>query len=61
MTLNSPQDYTGPTIISGGTLKLSVPISLAIANPSFESYGTLGGGSYGYQPGGASWTFVGQA
>ncbi len=61
LTLNSPQDYTGPTVISGGTLKLSVPLSLAIANHSFETYDALGGGSYGYQPSGASWTFASHA
>ncbi|RSK25244.1 LamG-like jellyroll fold domain-containing protein [Hymenobacter metallilatus] len=34
-----------------------IVISGAVTNPSFESYGALGNGSYGYAPAGASWAF----
>ena len=29
----------------------------AVLNPSFETFGSLSNGNYGYNPGGASWTF----
>lgn len=57
LTLGGQQGYTGPTVISGGTLKLSAPIALTIANGSFQTYTSLASGSYGYNPAGATWTF----
>ena len=55
LTLGASSTYGGATVISGGTLKLSPRIDFA--NGGFETHDALGGGSYGYQPTGATWTF----
>lgn len=57
LTVGAPQTYTGPTSISGGTLKLgSSTRSLSIYNSNFESP-SLGGGGWSYNTSGTGWTF----
>ena len=55
LTLGASSTYGGATVISGGTLKLNPRIDFA--NAGFETHDGLAGGSYGYQPTGATWTF----
>ncbi len=60
LTLGGLNTYTGPTVVSDGTLKLgaaATPIALTIANASFQTYTSLASGTFGYNPAGASWTF----
>ena len=59
LTLDGSSTYGGATVISGGTLKLSPRIDFA--NAGFETHDGLAGGSYGYQPTGATWTFGGNS
>ena len=60
LTLAGSNTYTGATVVSGGTLELSgvPPMAAFVANPSFETHGTLSnGGAWSYNPTGATWTF----
>ncbi len=62
LTLGGVNTYTGPTVVSDGTLKLgasATTIALTIANASFQTYTSLGTGNatFGYNSTGASWTF----
>ena len=57
LTLGGSNTYTGPTVVSDGTLKLTPITALTIANASFQTYTSLANGSFGYNPAGASWTF----
>ena len=61
LTLGAAETYGGSTVISGGTLKLGATVNVTFSNPGFETFNPLAGGSYGYSPTGASWTFGGNA
>ena len=62
-TLAGPCAYSGSTTVSGGTLKLELPPApegtVTLENGSFETHDALAndGGTWGYNPTGATWTF----
>ncbi len=62
LTLTALNSYTGPTTISGGTLRV-VPLGglmAAVANSGFEAP-VKGLGGFEYNPTGGPWTFTGGA
>jgi hypothetical protein len=63
LVLSGSNTYSGVTLITGGVLQLPpAGAVVAVANPSFETHGTLANGSWGYNPSGATWVFsVGNA
>jgi autotransporter-associated beta strand protein len=59
LVLSGSNTYSGVTLITGGVLQLPpAGAVVTVANPSFETHGTLANGSYGYNPSGATWVFT---
>lgn len=63
LTLAGANAYEGVTVVQGGTVRLARNNDLTVINNSFETHGTLGsgGGTYGFMPSGATWSFGGNA
>jgi autotransporter-associated beta strand protein len=58
LVLAGSNTYSGVTLITGGILQLPpAGAVVTVANPSFETHGTLAAGSWGYTPSGATWLF----